>query len=162
MWGEIATAENLDAKLWPRLAAVAERFWSLQSTTDVDSMYRRLAITNRWLQWLGTTQTSSLELMRQRIAGSVPRQRMDTFVAILEPVKGYARHAENYSSSTPLNRLVDSIPPESNAAREFNNAVDRYLSGADASPESLTKELAEWHDNAEQILPMLRENSLLS
>jgi hexosaminidase len=161
MWEEIATAENLDAKLWPRLAAIAERFWSPQSTTDVDSMYRRLAITNRWLQWLGLTQRSNLELMRQRIAGSVPRETLDTFVAILEPVKGYARHAEKYSSSTPLNRLVDSIPPESNAAREFNNAVDRYLSGAEASPQSLTKDLVKWHDNAEQILPMLRDNSLL-
>ncbi len=161
MWEEIATAENLDAKLWPRLAAIAERLWSPQSTTDVDSMYRRLAITNDWLQWLGLTQKSNLELMRQRIAGSVPRETMDTFVAILEPVKGYARHAEKYSSSTPLNRLVDSIPPESNTAREFNNAVDKYLSGAEGSPELLMKELVKWHDNAQQILPMLRDNSLL-
>ncbi|MFL6415976.1 MAG: beta-N-acetylhexosaminidase [Bryobacteraceae bacterium] len=161
MWEEIATAENLDAKLWPRLAAIAERFWSPQSTTDVDSMYRRLASTNRWLQWLGLTQTSSLELMRERIAGSVPRQTLDTFVAILEPVKGYSRHAEKYSSSTPLNRLVDSIPPESNAAREFNNVVDRYLSGSASSPEWLMKQLTEWHDNAQQLLPLLRENSLV-
>ncbi len=161
MWEELATAENLDAKLWPRLAAIAERFWSPQSTTDVASMYRRLEATNRWLQWLGLTQRSNLELMRQRIAGSVPRSTLDEFVAILEPVKGYARHAQNYSSSTPLNRLVDSIPPESNAAREFNNAVDRYLSGTEASPESLMRQLVQWHDNAEQILPLLRNNSLL-
>ena len=30
MWEEIATAENLDAKLWPRLAAIAERLWSAE------------------------------------------------------------------------------------------------------------------------------------
>jgi hexosaminidase len=161
MWEEIATAENLDAKLWPRLAAIAERFWSPQSTTDIPSMYSRLDVTNRWLQWLGLTQVTNLELMRQRIAGSVPRETLDTFAAILEPVKGYARHAEKYSSSTPLNRLVDSIPPESDAARQFNNAVDRYLSGTEASPESLMKKLAEWHDSAEEILPMLRANPLL-
>lgn len=161
MWEELATAENLDAKLWPRLAAIAERFWSPQSTSDVASMYRRLEVTNRWLQWLGLTQVSNLELMRQRIAGSVPRQALDEFAAILEPVKGYSRHPQNYSSSTPLNRLVDSIPPESNAAREFNNAVDRYLSGTEPSPQSLMEQLVEWHDNAEQILPLLRHNSLL-
>ncbi|MFL6447680.1 MAG: beta-N-acetylhexosaminidase [Bryobacteraceae bacterium] len=161
MWEELATAENLDAKLWPRLAAIAERFWSPQSTTDIPSMYSRLALTNGWLQWLGLTQVSNLELMRERIAGSVPRQTLDKFAAILEPVKGYSRHAQNYSSSTPLNKLVDSIPPESDAAREFNNAVDRYLSGANAAPESLMKQMREWRDNAEQILPMLRQNSLL-
>jgi len=161
MWQELATAENLDAKLWPRLAAIAERLWSPRSTTDVDSMYRRLDSTNHWLQWLGLTQVSNLELMRERIAGTVPHAALDKFAEILEPVKGYSRHPQNYSSFTPLNRLVDSIPPESNAAREFNEAVERYLSGADPNPETLTKRLSDWHDNAERILPTLRENSLL-
>ena len=56
---------------------------------------------------------------------------------------------------------MDSIPPESNAAREFNEGVGRYLSGADPRAEALTKRLPDWHDNAERILPTLRENSLV-
>jgi hexosaminidase len=163
MWEELATTENLDAKLWPRLAAIAERLWSPESITDVESMYRRLAVTNHWLEWLGLTQRSNLELMRQRLAGTYPAKPLDEFASVLEPVKGYSRHAENYSSFTPLNHLVDAIAPESNAAREFRNAVDRYLAGSkqEAEGEALRKELAAWSDNAKAVRPTLENNSLL-
>jgi hexosaminidase len=163
MWEELATPENLDAKLWPRLAAIAERLWSPESITDLPSMYQRLEITNRWLEWLGLTQRSNLELMRQRLAGTHPVKPLDTFASVLEPVKGYARHAENYTSFTPLNRLVDSIPPESDAARDFRNAVDAYLAGPkqEADTEPLQKKLAMWSDNAKAVRPTLESNSLL-
>src|SRR5450755_70293 len=65
MWEELATSENIDAKLWPRMAAIAERFWSPETVTDPASMYRRLEITNSWLEWLGLSQRSNLTLMRQ-------------------------------------------------------------------------------------------------
>lgn len=164
MWEELATAENLDAKLWPRLAAIAERFWSRQSVTDVASMYRRLAVTNRWLESLGLTERSNLELMRQRLAGSMPYQPLDRFASILEPVKGYARHAEKYTSATPLNRLVDSIPPESDAAREFRDAVDRYLAMPkdQRNGQEIRRQLAAWRDNALLVRPILESNSLLT
>ena len=164
MWEELATAENLDTKLWPRLAAIAERFWSPESTTDVASMYARLETTNRWLEWLGLTQRSSLELMRQRLAAGAPSQPLDRFASILEPVKGYARHAEKYSNTTPLNRLVDSIAPESDAAREFRDEVDHYLTGG-KSPRSVTllrRQLRTWQEDAAAVRPMLESNSILN
>jgi hexosaminidase len=164
MWEEIADSENLDTKLWPRLAAIAERLWSAQSVTDVNSMYARLEPTNHWLEWFGLTQRSNLELMRQRLAGSQSSQPLDRFVAILEPVKGYARHAEKYSSSTPLNRLVDSIPPESNAAREFRNAVDQYLAlpKEQRNSELLRRQLTAWQENSKLVRPMLQSNTMLT
>ena len=164
MWEELATAENLDAKLWPRLAAIAARFWSPQSVTDVASMYQRMEVTNHWLEWLGLTQRSNLQLMRQRLAGTMPVQPLDRFSSILEPVKRYGRHAGRYTTFTPLNRLVDSIPPESDAARRFRDAVDQYL----ATPqdqrhgEELRKQLAAWSEDAMNVKPMLTANSLLT
>lgn len=164
MWEELATAENLDAKLWPRLAAIAERFWSPQSITDRDSMYRRLYVTNHWLEWLGLTQRSNLELMRQRLAGAQPYQPLDLFASVLEPVKGYQRHAERYDILVPFNRLVDAIPPESNAAREFRDAVDRYLAlpKDQRSSAALRAQLALWAANLDQVRPVLQANSLLA
>ncbi len=164
MWEELATAENLDAKLWPRLAAIAERFWSPESVTSDDSMYRRLGVTNRWLEWLGLTERSNLELMRQRLGGAMPVVPLDRFAAVLEPVKGYARHAQQYTSTTPLNRLVDSIPPESAAARDFRNAVDQYLAASKDQRNSaaLRRQLALWSENAAAVRPTLDSNSLLT
>ncbi len=163
MWEELATAENFDAKLWPRLAAIAERLWSPESITDVASMYRRLATTNHWLEWLDLKQCSNLELMRQRLAGASPVRPLDTFASVLEPVKGYARHAENYTSFTPLNRLVDSIAPESDEARKFRDAVDAFLSAPKqpSDADALRKKLAQWSDAVVAVRPILQSNSLL-
>ena len=42
MWSETITPEMLDAGLWPRSAAMAERFWSRRDVRDVNDMYGRL------------------------------------------------------------------------------------------------------------------------
>lgn len=164
MWEELATAWNLDAKLWPRLAAIAERLWSPESITDTDSVYTRLDFVNRWLQFRGLTQRSHLELMRERLAGIQAAPALDKFASVLEPVKGYSRHAQYYTSSTPLNRLVDSIPPESKAAREFRDAVDTFLAGPPSrrsGGEALTEQLAGWALAVHEVRPTLQTHSLL-
>ncbi len=172
-WEELVTPETLDAKLWPRLAAIAERFWSPQSVTDPASMYTRLESTSRWLEWLGLTQYSNLELMRKRLAGGTPVGPLDAFAAMLEPVKGYERHRSPYGASTPFNQLVDAIPPESDAARRFRDAVDQYLAvptpaGAAALQlqmdlrTQLAAQLVEWSRAASEVRPLLESNSLLA
>lgn len=163
MWDEIADAENLDAKLWPRLAVIAERFWSPASVTDVQSMYRRLYVTNHWLEWLGLTQHSNLVLMRQRLAASMPVRPLDVFASVLEPVKGYARQ-KNYKTFTPLNRLPDAIPPESDVARQFRDAVDRYLTAPNDATlaAALRNQLTKWSDNVTAVSPVLQSNALLA
>jgi hexosaminidase len=163
MWEELATAENIDAKLWPRLAAIAERLWSPESITGTASMYNRLQATNEWLQLFGLKQRANLERMRERLAGRLPYQSLDRFASVLEPVKGYSRHAERYTSFTPLNRLVDSIPPESNAAREFRDAVDAYLAQPPArrNGDNLRQKLAAWQADVQAVRPELQTDSLL-
>jgi hexosaminidase len=163
MWEELATAENLDSRLWPRLAAIAERFWSPASVTDVASMYERLEETNRWLEWLGLGQRTNLELMLRRLAAPVVDiGPLRLFASTLEPVKGYERHRNHYGASSSFNRLVDAISPESDVAREFRNAVDKYLSAPNAADaDRLRKQLAKWSDNVAAVHPLLEENSLL-
>ena len=38
MWSEFVTPETIDSRIWPRLAAIAERFWSPPETRDNQSM----------------------------------------------------------------------------------------------------------------------------
>ena len=163
MWEELATAENLDAKLWPRLAAIAERFWSPESVSDPAGLYARLAAVGRWLEWLGLTQRFNLVLMRERLAGPIPMASLDQFASLLEPVKGYERHRNHYGAASPFNHLVDSIPPESDTARDFLSAVERYLASPDAAgAENLSRRFAAWEQNAAQLRPMLESNPLLA
>ena len=133
MWEEIASVENIDAKLWPRLAAIAERFWSPESITDTASMYRRLEATNHWLEWLGLTQRSNLALMRQRLAGPYPHQPLDALATLIEPVKGYTRHNERYGIFTPLNRLVQLYSAREPAGARIPQCGRRLLSCAEGT-----------------------------
>lgn len=161
MWEEIATSENIDAKLWPRLAAIAERFWSPEPTTDAASMYKRLELVDHWLEWLGMNHRTNLERMRVRLASGQSSPELDLFASILEPVKGYKRYETPFGLSTPFNRLVDAIAPESDAARHFSEDVDSYLAGPRSDTARLRKRLVAWWENTEAVRPILSQNSLL-
>ena len=69
MWSEFVTPELLDRRVWPRMAAIAERFWSPQNVTDVADMYRRLDVVSRDLEWLGMTHVAEYEKMLHAAGG---------------------------------------------------------------------------------------------
>ncbi|EDO26761.1 predicted protein, partial [Nematostella vectensis] len=39
MWGELVTPLTIDSRIWPRTAAIAERFWSPKNITDIDHLF---------------------------------------------------------------------------------------------------------------------------
>ena len=157
MWVEFVTPENVDMRIWPRMAAIAERLWSPEDVKDADSMYRRLAITSRRLDSLGLTHRTAHYHMLERLTALRPTGSLETLDSVLEPVKGYAREeARDYSSFTPLNRLVDATP-ESNAAREFA----KLAADPGANQDAIRKLLTTWRDNKSQLAPLMQSSELL-
>ena len=136
MWSEYVDAENVDSRIWPRNAAIAERLWSPASVTDADSMYSRMNAESERLEWLGLTHRSYQRPMLQRIAGPVAPDEMEALTELaraLEHQKDYTREESataEPTSFTPLNRLVDAAYPESEDSRRFSVAVDQYLASS--------------------------------
>jgi len=136
MWSEYVNWENIDSRIWPRTAAIAERLWSPQETTNVASMYARMEAESTRLEYLGLTHRTYQRLMVERMAGSAPVDQFEAlyaFTKAVEPVKDYNREntpGEEPTSLKPLTRVVDAAYPESIASRRFSLAVDDFVAGS--------------------------------
>jgi hexosaminidase len=161
MWSEFVNAANVDSRIWPRNAVIAERFWSPQNTTDVDSMYRRMDAESVRLEFLGLTHRTYQIPMVARMAGAdAGPQEMAAvlnLVQALEFVKDYSREAlatQEPTSQTALIRVVDAVNPESETSRQFSVIVDQFVASSckDAGKATeLRRQLTEWAKNDETV-----------
>ncbi len=135
MWSEFTSPENLDSRIWPRTAAIAERLWSPAEVSDVDSLYRRMDAESARLEFLGLTHKSNYVAMLGRMAGSDNIAALRVLGDVAEPVKIYQREKTAreanivQTSADPLNRMIDAAAPESEASRIFSKEVDELAGG---------------------------------
>jgi len=170
MWAEYVNPENVDSRIWPRNAAIAERFWSPQEVRDPVSMYARLDFVSSRLEWLGLTHRSVSRHMLQRLAGSASPAEfaaLRTLADVLEPVKDYTREQTapaEPTSATPMNRIVDAVPLESDAGRRFGELVDQFFVASCHDPAAearLRAQLTAWRDNDAMLQPLAQRSFLV-
>lgn len=101
LWSEFVTPRNLDVKLWPRAAAVAERLWSPEKVAaSEDDLYRRLGL----------------------LYPPAPGKPLEE---TLEPGKYVYRHlSKKYTVDSAMDQLVDRLPAESLTAHAFVRAAE--------------------------------------
>jgi hexosaminidase len=163
MWTDIVSHENMDNRVWPRTAAIAERLWSPQQIQDVDSMYERLAIISKKLDYYGLRHRLITDEMLERMSGESDPEPLKVLAAVVQPPRLYQRQElRTFTDFTPLNRLDDAVPPESETAREFNN-IAKQISSGKASPEEWRQArewLVLWRDNDAKLQPLLKRSFL--
>jgi hexosaminidase len=166
-WAEWVTPENIDSHIWPRNAVIAERLWSPQQITEVDSMYTRLSALSRHLEWLGLAHRSARAEMLQRMAGSEDISALRVLAGVVEPVKDYNRWDDAKGPidfHAPLNRMIDAVYPESDVARNFSNLVQTFVQSGNqdqAAETQIRAYLTTWRDNDAKLHPLLDREFLL-
>ena len=163
MWSEYVTPENIDSRIWPRTAAIAERLWSPQDVRDPDSMYRRLDAVSQRLQYDNLHHLASTRLMLERMSGNSDPEPLKVLASLVQPPLEYQREElASYDVYSPLNHMIDAVPPESDTAREFRDLVARLTSGK-ASPaewQQVRARLTKWRDNDAKVEPVLQGSAI--
>ncbi len=126
LWAELVNSQVLDVRLWSRLPAVAERFWSTQVPEPARVRQRLEATLDSLRDAAGVDVAATV---RRLVTACGVSAAWWPLVRMLEPVKWYARllgeqalaarlagrempKARPYDMDSPLDRVVDALPPE--------------------------------------------------
>jgi hexosaminidase len=128
MWSEHINPGSIDSRIWPRLAAIAERLWSPRSMQDAADMYRRLDYVSLELEGLGLQHELHRDQYLRQILGERDVATFNVFAGILSPASlGQRARAQHTTQLTPLTRLVDAVAADPPAARKLQVLVDGLL-----------------------------------
>jgi hexosaminidase len=161
MWSEMANAANVDTRIWPVTAAVAERLWSPAAVRDLPDMYRRLDITSGRLEELGLTHLSAPQAIMRNLAGGSAQADVTPLVVLLDvvaPLKGRGRNQNHdvYFTTSPLSGFADAAIRDPRGARLFGEAMTRYLAGDTAEAATLRRMLEGWIANDARLVDLAR------
>jgi hexosaminidase len=171
MWAEFVTPETVDSRIWPRTAAIAERFWSPGHVNDIEDMYRRMDRTSLLLEELGLQHEKNRGMMLRRLCQCRDTAALEVLLGAVEPVKIYNRNRlrkdtpHPYTQLSPLTRLVDAAWPDAGPAREFRWAVERLIESdfSDAPAlEGARSSLRLWQANHAEVVDTLESSPPLS
>ena len=165
MWSEFVSAEIVDSRIWPRTAAIAERFWSSAEVKDVDDMYRRLDNISFHLEELGLTHEKNYFMMLRRLTNNKDIMPLKNLVDVIEPVKIYNRNRlRTHYSYSPLTRVIDAARPDARVARKFRNAVDKFIKSNTKDQvlyHQLKKWLILWQNNHSELKIIINQSPVL-
>ncbi|MDG6094725.1 beta-N-acetylhexosaminidase [Acetobacter sp. AN02] len=146
LWTELVTDEMLDARLWPRSAAIAERFWSSADLRDVNDMYRRLEPVAAELEITGLHARANTIRMAERLAPG-DAGPLQTLAGATMPLRNYMMNRYTGLKNIPPDQIAGIASPDPMPAIRFNAMAARYAAGDRSLAASLRAQLLIWKNN---------------
>ncbi len=149
MWSELVTPLTLDSRIWPRTAAIAERFWSPIVVRDVQHMKKRLSTVSFRLEELGITHLRNRDVILRNIANGNTIDGLVKLTKVCQPLKVYARNkgGTEYKSYSPFTLFADACTTDASDAIIFDTLVDEYAAKPNRSRASIKELLHSWIQN---------------
>ncbi|MGH9535280.1 MAG: beta-N-acetylhexosaminidase [Terriglobales bacterium] len=163
MWGERVNAEEVDSRIWPRLAPIAERFWSPREIRDVGDMYRRLGRISVELEAAGLQHRSNPRRLMSWLSNGDDTAPLEVLLAALEPRQGYG-WSHSKSAFSPLVYFTYALPPESPLRRELPAMAEQYLADSPrfaARRDDLEALFASWQEAQPAIEALAAQQPML-
>ncbi len=135
MWSELVTPLTIDSRIWPRTAAIAERFWSPKHITNVENMRKRLKKVNHELERIGLTHIRNIDVILRNISNNQDISSLKTLSQISEPLKIYERNKDGieYKTYSPFTLFADACSADAPDAYEFKKVVSAYKVNSNSS-----------------------------
>ncbi|WP_345191129.1 beta-N-acetylhexosaminidase [Algibacter agarivorans] len=129
MWSELVTPLTIDSRIWPRTAAIAERFWSPQNINNVDDMKKRLKKVSFHLEELGLTHIKNRDVILRSMTNNQDITALITLSKICEPLKIYARNKDGieYKTYSSFMLFADACVVNATDASAFNHTVISFI-----------------------------------
>lgn len=157
MWSELVTPLTIDSRIWPRTAAIAERFWSPKEVNDVDNMRKRLKEVSFRLEELGLTHLKNRDVILRSMTNNQDISSLIALSKVCEPVKVYSRNegGTEYQTFSPFNLFADACVADAEDAVVFNHAVSRFLKESNKeNTNEVLSYLNKWIGNHEVFVPI--------
>jgi hexosaminidase len=150
MWSELVTPLTIDSRIWPRTAAIAERFWSKQEVNDIENMKLRLKDVSNKLEELGITHIKNRDVILRSITNNQDISALLDLTKICEPLKIYERNKDGveYKTFSPFTLFADACTADAEDALTFNNVLNQYLTNQKKENlNAVLKSLKKWSNN---------------
>ena len=168
IWSEWVTKDIIDSRIWPRTAAIAERFWSPRDINDVDDMYKRLDHINFLLERYGLENISFQPVILRVLTNNQPIEPLKILVDVVRPLEEYERdNLKKYRGYknvqySPHTLVVDAAVADPKHARDINKLIDKFLQLPEIEEANKIKdELIKLQNNHNQLILMINNSPVL-
>lgn len=164
LWSELVTQDNIDLRTWPRLFVIAERLWSKPQLSNIDNMYQRLKVMDRFaaditgLQHKVQQQKGFSALLKEHNSEQNIHALLQ-LAQLVEPAHYYTRHhikyqQHKYHQLAALDGFVDFLAVESVQMIELNKWVEAHQQGNPSALAKIRSKVKTWQDNQLLLNPL--------